>query len=184
MTRAKTSVLRRIVDVPAEIIVALFVIADAIIRPLFRPIVRFLSSLEIMRRIERWIDRRHPYTILVLLGVPFAIAELTKVLGVFLMSEGHFHTGMTLFIGAYVVSILVCERIFHAGKNRLLTIRWFAIGYGWVLSIKDAIFGWLRETRVWRFAADVKRRAGASFQRLRVRVRAAFAAKPKGVYER
>lgn len=184
MAKSNPSLVRRILDVPAEIVVALYVIADAIISPLFRPIVRLLSSLQIIKRIERWIASLNPYVILVALGVPFGIAELTKALGVFLMSEGHFHTGMTLLIGAYVFSILICERVFHAGKDQLLTIGWFAVGYNWVMVIRDQIFDWFRETRIWKAAVEFRRKIRIAFRRLRPRKRPGFGMKPRGVFER
>jgi hypothetical protein len=180
----RPSLLRQIVTIPAEIVVGFFLILDAIIRPLFTPLMRWLSALSLIKRIERAIGSMHPYLILVLLVVPFGIAELTKVLGVYLMSTGHFRTGMTLFIGAYVVSIVVCERTFHAGKDQLLTIPWFAKGYGWVMMVKDHIFGWFKQTRVWRMAVSIRQGVRLTLRRLQTRLRLLVGGKPKGVLER
>ena len=174
MKDAKPSLARRIISIPAEIIVVFFVILDAIVRPLFGPLVRLLSSLRLMQRLERAIAAMPPYVILVSLGVPFGIAELTKVYAVILMAEDHFRLGMTLFIGAYVVSILVCERIFHAGKAQLLTIPWFAVLFGWVMAVKDHLVGWFKTTRVWAMAESIRQRARLTWRRVRVRARYAF----------
>lgn len=176
----RPSLVRRILEVPLEIGVGIFIVVDGIIRPLFRPVVRILSSLRLIRRIETAIASLPPYVILVLLGVPFAIAELTKVYAVVLMAEDHFRLGMTMFIGAYVVSILVCERIFHAGKGQLLTIPWFKWLFDWVMVIKDHIFGWVARTRIWKMAHSTRLRAKLAWRRLRVRMRYAFGMRERG----
>ena len=179
--------MRRILAIPVEMVVGFFVVLDAIIRPLFGPIVRFLSSLRLIRRLEAWIGSLNPYVILVLLGAPFAVAEVTKVYAVILMAEEHFRLGMTLFIGAYVVSILVCERTFHAGKDQLLTIGWFKWAYDWVMLVKDHIVGWIVETRVWRVVEAIRLRVRQGWRRVRIRTRYAFGmrqrAPEKGVLE-
>ena len=149
------NLLRRVLRVMAEIIVAIYVVADSTVAFLFRPVMRFLSSLRIVQRMERGIDAMHPYVILVIMLVPFIIAEFAKVFAVFWMSEGHLRSGMTIFIGAYIVSIFVCERILHAGKRKLMTIAWFAWCYNWVVAFRDYLFGWFRATLVWRKSLEL-----------------------------
>ncbi len=184
MAATKPSLLRLTVTIPAEIVVGFFVILDTIIRPLFIPLMRWLSGLKPIKRLERAIGSLHPYLILVLLAVPFGIAELTKVLGVYLMSTGHFGIGMTLFIGAYVVSIVVCERTFHAGKRQLMTIPWFATGFTWVMMVKDHIFGWFQQTWVWQKASGLRQGVRLALRRTQTRLRSLFGIKPKGLLER
>jgi len=154
----------------AEIVVGVYVILDGLIAPLFRPIMRFLSTLELVRRIERWIVSLPPYVILVVLVVPFGIAELTKVYAVFLMGTGHFKTGFTIFVGAYVATVLVCERILHAGKPQLMKIGWF----------KDRILAWFRATAAWRLAVDLKQKARIAVQRAKLALSGFFSGKAGG----
>ena len=146
--------------------------------------MRFLSSLRIIQRLERAIDALPPYVILVLMAVPFGIAELAKVFALFWMSQGHLRSGMTIFIGAYIVSIYVFDRIINTSKNKLMTIRWFAVIYTWVMSVRDRIFGWFRDTWIWRTALDIRRRAGASLRNGFDRLRSAIGIKPRGILER
>ena len=175
----RPSLIRRILGIPVEIVVGLYVVIDGLVAPLFGPLVRWLSTLKPIQRLERAVGSLPPYVILVLLGVPFGIAELTKVYAVILMAEDHFRLGMTMFIGAYVVSILVCERTFHAGKAQLLTIAWFKVLYDWVMAIRDHILAFLRRTRVWRMADALRQRARVGFRRTRIRLRSAFGIKPQ-----
>lgn len=183
MAGATPSLMRRIARLPAEIIVGIYILADMLVAPLFRPLMRALSGLRLVKRLESGIAALPPYVILVLLVVPFAIAELAKVYAVFLMGTGHFKTGMTIFIGAYIVSIFVCERTFSAGKGQLMTIGWFAKGFGWVMAVKDHIFGWLRSTAIWRFVSELREKARGAMQRLRTRFGTTLGGKP-GLSER
>ena len=184
MADTKHSLLRRILTIPAEIVVGIYVVVDSLVAPLFLPFFRYLSALKLVQRMERAIASLPPYVILVAMAVPFGIAELTKVFAVFLMSEGQFRLGMTLFIGAYIVSIFVCERIFHAGKTQLLTIPWFKVLFDWTMAIKDHVFGWLRQTWIWKAAESLRQRARISLRRLRTRLRFAFGGRPRSVIQR
>lgn len=168
----------------AEIVVGFFLLLDGIVGPVFRPIVRALSHLRAIKRLEAWIGTLHPYLILVLLAVPFGFAELTKVYAVILMAEAHFRIGMTLFISAYVVSILVCERTFHAGKGQLMKIGWFAIAWSWLMGIRDSVLAWFRSTQAWKAGVEIKARIAAAFRRGRERLRALLTPKPKGLLGR
>jgi hypothetical protein len=169
---------RRLSRIPAEIVVALYVGVDFIVAPLFRPLMRWLSSLRLIQRLESWIASLPPYVLLVLLVVPFGIAELAKAYAVFLMSSGHFKTGFIVFVGAYVVSILVCERTFTAGKAQLMTIGWFARLWTWLMGYKDRIMTWFRSTEVWRLATDLKQRARLTLRRVKTRLGMSVPDKP------
>lgn len=184
MPQSSPSLSRRLGRLPAELLVGLYVALDAIIGPLFRPLMRFLSRLRLIKRLEAAIARLPPYVLLVLLVVPFILAEGAKAYAVILMGGGHLKTGVLVFIGAYVVSILVCERIFHAGRAQLMTIGWFARGFAWVMGYKDRLLAWFRTTEVWRFATDLRERARASLRRMRTRLGTTFGGKPGGLFGR
>ena len=175
---------RRTLRILGEIVVALYVVADSAASLLFRPVMSFLSGLQIVQRLERGINALPPYVILVLMVVPFAIAEFAKVFAIFWMSEGHFHTGMIIFVGAYIVSIFVCERILHAGKNKLMTIGWFAACYTWIMAFRDQIFGWFRETSIWKASIGIRDKTQNLLQRSTDRLRSLFGRKPRNALER
>ena len=179
MVDHKLNPLQRLLRLLAEIVVAVYVVVDSIVFALFRPVVRWLSGLRVVQRLERRIQSLPPYVILVVMVVPFIIAELAKVFAVYWMAEGHFRTGMTIFIGAYVVSIFVCERILHAGKAQLLTIPWFAWTYNWIMALRDAILSWFRRTAIWRATTSIKDKASLVILRTADRVRRLFGYRPK-----
>ena len=179
LDRQRPGLLRSVLEIVLELVVGFFVVLDAIVRPLFGPLMRALSRLKLIHRIEAWIVSLNPYVIFVLIAAPFAVAELTKVYAVILMAQEHFRLGMTLFIGAYVVSILVCERIFHAGKSQLLTLGWFKWGYDKVMAVKDAIVGYIVQTRAWQSVDAMRLRVKQGWKRLRTRLRLVLRREPE-----
>ena len=160
------ALLGRILLGVADVVVAAFVIGAELARPLYRPLYDALSRLALVRRIEAAIARLPPYGILVLLAVPFAGVEPLKLLGVIWMAEGHVWPGLALLAGAYLGSFVLVERIYHAGREKLLTIGWFAQAIGFATRIREALLSRLRGLRAWQVAVDTARRARAFVRRL------------------
>ena len=184
MTNAKPSFVRRLAWVAAEVVVAMYIVADSLASLLFRPVMRFLSSLQVIQRLERAIDALPAYVILVLLVVPFIVAEFAKAFAIFWMSQGHMHSGMTIFISAYVVSILGCERMLHAGKRKLMTIAWFGKTYTWLMALREQVLSRLSETLIWQVAVDMRAKALRLVRRLAIRFRSASGMKPRSALGR
>jgi hypothetical protein len=142
----------------AEIVVAVYVILDGIVRTLLRPLTRWLNKLNLIRGLEEAIGRLPPYGVLFLLIVPFAGAEPAKIYGIYLIGSGHKLVGLSTLAAAYFVSVVVVDRIFHAGKAPLLTIPWFARLWFWISAYKDRLFAWMKSTAIWQKAQDFKSR--------------------------
>jgi hypothetical protein len=161
-----------IAHLAAQIVVGIYVVVDSVIGPMFRPFMRWLSSLHVVQRVEAWIGSLPPYVVLVLFLVPLAIEEVTKFYGLVLMGGGHFKSGLLLYIGAHVFAILVCERIFSAGKARLLTIPWFARLFAWLEGYKDRLVAWFKATETYRKAQRLKASVRDTIDRWRGRPKA------------
>jgi hypothetical protein len=132
--------------------VALVVLLDALVGPLFRPLLRRLFSLRVFAAAERGIAMLPPYAILALLAVPFALAEPLKIVSLWWIASGRLTLGVTAQVFAHLMTLVVVDRIYHAGRAKLLTIGWFA----WIMvrlaAIRDAVLGRLRGTILWRSA--------------------------------
>ncbi len=134
----------------AEAAVVIYVILDTVFRTLFRPLTWWLAKLRLVIRLEQLIAALPAYAVLALLALPFAIAEPAKIYAIYLMSSGHVVTGVVMLIGAYLISVLVVDRIFHAGKPKLMTIPWFAKLWTWISDYKDRLLAWMQSTYVWK----------------------------------
>ena len=166
------SSLRRLLLLPAKAVVILYVVLDGIITPVVRPLLGWVARLRFVIRLQDIVAALPPYAILVLLAIPFAFAEPAKIYALYLMTEGQFATGLVTISMAYLVSLLVVERIYHAGRAKLKTIPWFAKLMDWLTGIRDRLLAWARATRIWAFSVKLKRNARALAAKLRLRFRA------------
>ena len=101
-------------------------VLDGIFRPLYRPVITAISGLTFIKRLENRIARLPRLAILLCLAVPFAIAEPMKIVGLVLIAHGAFKSGLALTILAHLSTFLIVERIYHAGREKLLTYGWLA----------------------------------------------------------
>ena len=150
---AHSMTLRKILLLPFNIIVAILILLDEVARPVYRPRARWLASLRLVEAAEAQVARLNRYVILVLLAVPFAIAEPLKIYGVLMLGEGHFIRGIVILALAYLASFLLIERIYHAGRDKLLSIGWFGWIMGQITRVRAALTAWVKDTALlegWR----------------------------------
>lgn len=141
---------KRILSVPLAAILLVYDAADAVFGPVVRPALAYLARLRIFQRIGDWIASLPPYAVLTLLAVPFAAIEPFKFVALYWIAEGRLVVGTLALAMAHLASIFICERILHAGREKLLTIGWFARGYAFVTRLRRAALDWLRSTAAWR----------------------------------
>lgn len=156
MSETTRTPLQLVGHVIAQILVGIYVIADSVLGPIFRPFMRWLSRLRAIEAIESGIAACPAYVVLALLGVPFAAEELAKVYSFVLMGGGHFKIGLIVYIAAHVFAILICERIFSAGKAKLMTIPWFARLFKWLEGYKDRMVTWFKSTSTYKRAKEIR----------------------------
>jgi hypothetical protein len=168
----ENSRVRRLLLLPAKAVVVLYFVLDGIVTPVVRPLLGWVASLRFVIRLQDIVAALPPYAILVLLAIPFAFAEPAKIYALYLMTKGHFATGLVTISMAYLVSLLVVERIYHAGRAKLKTIPWFAKLMDWLTGIRDRLLAWAQTTRVRAFSVKLKQNARALAAKLRLRFRA------------
>ncbi|WP_425623912.1 hypothetical protein [Agrobacterium radiobacter] len=120
------SKIRTILVFPIRAIIVFALVLDGIFRPLYRPVIKAISGLTFIKRLENRIERLPRLAILLCLAVPFAIAEPMKIVGLVLIAHGAFKSGLVLTILAHLSTFLIVERIYHAGREKLLTYGWLA----------------------------------------------------------
>lgn len=154
--------LKRLLRLPFEIILVPLILLDELARPIYRPLLRWIASWRIMHRLDKWIGALHPLAILMLLAIPFAFAEPMKVVSLLWIADGHFKTGTVTLVLAYLMSFVIVERIYHAGRDKLLTIGWFAWAMGIMVSLRATLLDWVHQTALWQAAKRIKDRVVAT----------------------
>lgn len=143
--------------------VLLYHLLAALFAPVLRPVWRWLSSLRLFHLIGEWIGRQRPYAVLVLLAIPFVVIEPAKYVALIWGLLGHPVEGAILLIVAEVLSLLICERIFHAGYAPLMRIGWFGRLLSWLSALRDRALVWARSTTLWRSGAETWQRVRRLF---------------------
>lgn len=121
-------------------LVAVILIVDALAKPFYKPVIGWAANLKVMAALEAQIKTMPRFAVLLLFGVPFAIAEPLKLYALVLMAGGHFILGLMLLILSYLITFILVERIYHAGKEKLLTYAWFSWCMSHVLYVKERAF--------------------------------------------
>jgi hypothetical protein len=100
--------------------------------------------MHVVRAVRRRIQRLGRYPSLLLVAVPLAVVEPLKLAVIFIAGAGHWVTGLIALLCAYAVSLFVAHWIFGIVKPKLLTFRWFAVGWRWFVRTRRTVFNWLR----------------------------------------
>lgn len=147
-----------------RLVCGVVILLDELVRPLYRPLLRRIAALRLMQMFEAWVGRRSPYAVLVLIGAPYVIVEPLKFLALIRIADGHVKTGTLAFLFAHLVSFVLIERVFSAGRAQLMTLRpmaWLIVTAG---AVRASIVGWLR-------LAELKARLRVLMRWARLRLR-------------
>jgi len=98
------------------------------------------------------------------------LLEPAKPLGLYLLATGRPIAGMLVLAVAEVLKIVIVERLYRAGRDRLLTIPWFAWGHRRVTGLIARLRAW----PAWRRAVLLLRRARSALGDRITRLRAAL----------
>ncbi len=143
-----------------------YTVLDELLFPVFRPLIAWLTRLRLFQRIGEALGRLPPYVALVALGVPLLVIEPAKLLAVWWAAQGHIVQGTVLLLVAQVLSLLVCERIFHAAYRPLMRIGWLKALLAWLFALRDRAIAMARATVAWRQAVRLSRAVALWWRRM------------------
>ncbi len=108
----------------------LYFLIDAVFFAALRPFGCWLASWPFWHRAEVWVAGLPPYATLGCFLIPVLLLEPLKPLAAYLVHGHHAVYGIAALVLGEIAKIVVVERLFHTNKAKLLTIPWFARGYG------------------------------------------------------
>lgn len=153
---------RRGIQSPVAAVMAAYYLLTAIVSPIIKPIVRGLVKLRLIQTLRERIDRLGPYPSLLLLAVPVVVIEPLKIGALAILGSGRIVLGTISLIASHGLSLIIIERLFEAVKPKLLTMRWFAVTWGWFADLRDQILAWLHSTWAWSIVLRVRDTARAA----------------------
>ena len=129
----------RAVAWPVKIVVALAILVDELLRPIYRPVINRIVGLPFFALLHRQVAALPRWAILIAFSVPFLIAEPLKLAALILIAKGRIISGAVTFAFAQLMTFILVERIFHAGRAKLLTYGWFAWIIDRISAIRDRV---------------------------------------------
>lgn len=126
--------------------VGAYIVVEQFVLPAFRPLANLLLAVPPFIWIEKGAARLPPYLALAALAVPFAVAEPAKLFGLYLIGQERAQFGILVIAGAYLLSLLVVDRIYEGARPNLLTIDWFAGLMNWLVAVRDTMKKRMRKT--------------------------------------
>lgn len=161
---------RRILLWPAEALVGIYVVLDDIFTPILQPVVQWIVTLPLVLRLQQFARDLPPYGVLGLMAVPFVLGEPAKLYGLYLVGTGYWVTGIVVLGLAYLVTIVLVDRVYAAGKAKLHSIPWFAFIMDWLIAVRDHIHEWARSTAIWAMAEKAARYLRSTYLPMKQRI--------------
>ena len=127
-------------------VAAVYFVIDALALSILRPLLRKIANLKLFKFIAPWIASLGPYSTLALFVVPLVLLEPIKPLSAYLIASGHFIFGCWSVVIGEILKITIVERIFHIGRDKLMTIKAFA----WIYNLASGWLTWLQALPPWQ----------------------------------
>jgi hypothetical protein len=115
-----------------------------------------LARLPLWARFERGLRSLPPWAALLAFFVPMLMLFPIKLLGLFLLGEGHGMSALLLLLAAKVVGTAVVARLFQLLEPTLMRIPLFARWYPRWKAWKDRLLATVRQSAAWRATRRLK----------------------------
>ncbi|WP_395665639.1 hypothetical protein [Methylocella sp.] len=147
--------------IPAAILRAAIIVilaVNAVFGPPYRLLLGWAAQLRLMRRFEAFVAALPPYAILAALAAPFAFAEPAKIYALLLFAQGSWIKGAVVMTLAYALSLIVLERGYSAGREKLRRIGWFARVADFAAQTQQRFYAFARASRAYALFMETKAR--------------------------
>ena len=143
MTR---TILKAFLEPFVIVLAAVYFVIDALALSILKPLLRKIANLKLFKFIASWIASLGPYSTLALFVVPLVLLEPVKPLSAYFLASGHVTFGVLVLIIGEILKITIVERIFHIGRDKLMTIKAFA----WIYNFASEWLTWLQALPPWQ----------------------------------
>ncbi len=127
---------------------------------LFEPIYLKLKELNLYKKLLELINNQNKYVILSIFILFFVVSEVLGLLAFVILSKGM----VGIFIALYLIKFIpvaIAFTILENGKDKLLTIRWFAFIYHYSMKILHILRNnilFLKSKKIFEQVQDVIKR--------------------------
>ena len=140
------TILKIILEPFVIVVAAVYFVIDALALSILKPLLRKIANLKLSKFIAQWIASLGPYPTLALFIVPLILLKPIKPFSAYIIASGHFLFGVLVLVFGEVLKITIVERIFHIGRDKLMTIKAFA----WIYNFAFGWLTWLQALPAWQ----------------------------------
>ena len=140
------TILKTIFEPFVVVVAAVYFVIDALALSILKPLLKKIANLKLFKVIAPWIASLGPYPTLALLVVPLVLLEPIKPFSAYIIASGHIIFGVLVLGLGEVLKITIVERIFHIGRDKLMTIKAFA----WIYNFASEWLTWLQALPPWQ----------------------------------
>lgn len=158
--------LRRITTPPLMLAAAVLVLFEEVAWDALRRLAGWLARRPPLRWVEPWVRGLGPWGTLALFLIPAAGLIPVKLAAVWLIGSGHPLAGVGVLLAAKVSGTAAAAHLYAIGKDKLLTIGWFAWTHDRVQRLRALVHGWLNRRPAWVWAVGTVRRLAHRLRRI------------------
>jgi hypothetical protein len=140
------TILKTVFEPLVVVVAAIYFVIDALALFILKPLVRQIANSRLFRFIPPWVASLGRYPTLLLLMIPLVLLEPIKPFSAYLVASGHFVNGILVFTVGEILKIIIVERIFHIGRDKLMTIKAFA----WTYNFVSRWLNWVQALPPWQ----------------------------------
>ncbi len=138
--------MKRLLKPIIYVLAGIYFVLDAVFMTVAKPMADWLAQRRIFDGLRRWIVSLRPYPTLALFAVPVIILEPVKPVAAYLAATGHVVLAAEIFVLGEILKLVLVERLFVLGRDKLMSIPAFAWGYRQYRQIMD----WFVATDAWQ----------------------------------
>lgn len=167
MTARRHPWLRRVFTPPLMLAAAALVLFEELAWDALQRLAGWLARRPPLCWVEPWVRGLGPWGTLALFLIPAAGLVPVKLAAVWLIGSGHPLGGLAVLLAAKVIGTATAAHLYAIGKDKLLSIGWFAWAHGKALALQALVHGWLNRRPLWVWAVATVRRLARRLRALR-----------------
>ena len=157
----KRTTRERIIHLSLTLLVFLYILFEELVwETIARPVYDYIHSLRLLQKVEKHIHRMHPWLLLGIFLLIFAVVELLGILAGVLLVQGNVLFATLMYTAKIPVAAFTFW-LFRIAQDKLLSIGWFSYAYGFVMEKIE----WLKATDVYRTVKEKTARIKSRIKR-------------------
>ncbi len=130
---------KRIVNFLLTLVVLVYIVFEELIWERFaQPIIDYISSLKILKKLEIYLQKVNSKLILIVFIMMFVIVEFQGIYAGALLLEGKVIHGALLYAGKIPIAAFTFW-LFGVTKHKLMEFGWFEKSYLWMMGVIEKI---------------------------------------------